>query len=152
MFIQKKRKNKVEYINLSKVSYVNVTRNTYTLNMCYSYVDRLNRIISAQHFMDFFECDLREVQYFKDNFIEIRGDDRVVYVNKQHISSVIAESAPGTENNKIIITFTNSVTKQPRDVSDNLIAEYLFVRMTNANVEEVAASIIAEIQNPDTPW
>ena len=143
MFIRKPpTASKLEYVNLKNVSYINETDENFVFNMCFSYTDRLNRVISHQHFIPKSNDDFKNSDYFKENFVEINGDDRTVYVNKNFVASIIAEESLDTANNKIIVCFTNSVTKQSQDINPRLIPEYLYIRMADAYVNTIIKDIV----------
>lgn len=143
MFIKKEKyPNKLEYVNLKSVSYINVTEDSIILNMCFSYEDKHYRHISHQHFLSIDNQDFMKTDYFKENFIEIRGDDRIVFANKNYIASIIADTSQDPEQNKVIVCFTNAVTKTP---SAKLMPEYLYIRMSGYNVNLVVEDIVSEL-------
>ena len=137
--------NKVEYVNLKKVAYVNQTKDDVVLNMCVSYGDSSGRIISCQHFLpkdydDFFGSD-----YFIKNFVKIVGKDRTTFVNKNYVTSVIGEFANNPDDNKIIVLFANSVSKQSAIINARLMQEYLYVRVGDIDLNSFVKSIVQSL-------
>lgn len=144
MFLRKPpNQNKVEYVNLRNVSYINETPESIILNMCFSYEDKKSRIISHQHFLNADDKGFMESKYFQDNFVKVVGDDRIVYANRQFIASIIAEMPVDPENNKIIICFTNGVTKDP---NGRILPEYLYIRMSDGDVHKYVKELVKIIE------
>lgn len=137
--------NKLEYVNLKKVAYINCVKGEIVLNMCVSYGDSSGRIISAQHFLN--SDDFMESVYFKKNFVKITGTDRYTYVNKEYVTSVIGEFAMNPEQNKIIVLFDNSVSRQSAIINATLMREYLYVRVGDIDLNECVKSIVKQLED-----
>lgn len=146
MYIEKPMQgNKLEYVNLKKVAYINCSDDEIVLNMCVSYGDSRGRIISAQHFLN--SDDFMKSDYFKSNFIKIIGTDRTTYINKDHVTSVIGEFGTSAEDNKIIVLFTNSVSKQSAVINATLMREYLYVRVGDVDLHSLVKSIVNQLED-----
>lgn len=139
------RANKIEYINLEKVAYINVT-DCYVFNFCSSYTDSYTRIISTQRFIDLSDNDFLSSKYFKENFIDILGDDRVTFVNINHILMVKGEDNLDTGTNKIIIQFTNPVSRKEQGEILDIIPEFLYIRMKDADINAQVKDIVNRIE------
>jgi hypothetical protein len=145
MFIRKSPTfSKIEYVNLKQVSYINVMSHQIVLNMITTYTDKTGRLISNQHFLEPDNNAFMQSKYFTDNFIVLEGSDRLTYINKNFVSSVIGESSLSGED-KIIVTFTNAVNRV-RDAWDRLIPEFLYVRVKEGEeVNSVLSALVAKL-------
>lgn len=145
MFIRKSPTfSKIEYVNLKQVSYINVMSHQIVLNMITTYTDKTGRLISNQHFLEPGNNTFMQSKYFTDNFIVLEGSDRLTYINKNFVSSVIGESSLSGED-KIIVTFTNAVNRV-RDAWDRLIPEFLYVRVKEGEeVNSVLSALVAKL-------
>lgn len=126
MFIRKSPGQKqIEYVNLKQVSYVNVTKDRIILNMCVTYTDySWGRDISKAHYLERDNDEFMSSEYFLKNFIKVEGDDRLTFINKNFVSSIIGET-PLDREDKIIVNFNYSVSGAP----NKYVPDYLYVRV-----------------------
>lgn len=117
-----------KYVNLEKVANVNCLSDKYVFNMSYSVkIENVGRIsdyvyVKSDSFM--------KSDYFKDNFIEVSGIDRRVFINVNHISQIRKD----VKNSKIIFSFCHDVNG--RNIMDfEFVAEHMYIKVNPSELD-----------------
>lgn len=120
--------NEYTAVSLESVCNVNILKDKQILNLCYTYTNK-NNIMSGYYYFDLDNIGYRNSKYFKKNFIEIKGDDRHIFINKTKISFI------KKEHDKIVIGFSHSVL---RHNADNIIfcPEYMYIKMPKDQIND----------------
>ena len=129
-------------INLASVSNINVLKDKMVFNMCYSFTDRGN-ITNGYYYVDLENNKFMESSFFKNNFVKIVGEDRKVFINKNHVSLIKKDF---TNNPKIIVSFNHSVMRHD---FDNLVfgPGYIYVKVNRAEVDKKYKKLISDIED-----
>lgn len=115
-------------INLQAVCNINVLKDKQILNMCYTFTNK-NNVMSGYYYFDVNNTDYKKCPYFKENFIEVKGSNRQIFINKTKISFVKKES------DKLVVGFMHSVL---RHNSDEIVfcPEYMYIKMSQEQIEQ----------------
>jgi len=128
------------HINLQNVSSIMLLQDKQILNMSYTIEDNKNGEMCGYYYIDAKDFSYQNTEYFKNNFILIKGSERTIYVNVNHISFVKKDLK---NTPKLIIGIDNSVKR--KEISRT--AEYLYIRISENILDKMYNSLIDKINN-----
>lgn len=120
------------YVNLTAVTSINVVKDKIVFNMCFPFEDREKGIMSYFFYLDPDENEWMDYDYFKENFFGITGTDRNVFLNKNLISYIKAETRK-SKMPKIVVCFKHSIIKKSNG-AEFLAPEFMYIAQ-NPNVD-----------------
>lgn len=131
-------------VSLDAVANINVVNDKMVFNMCYSFTDK-NGIMSEYYYVDLDNDSFKQSTYYKNNFIEIEGKDRVLLINKKHVSFVKKENSA---KSKLIIGFKNSIerhnVKMPTKL--NITPAYMYIQVDQNELDNKFNELIKKME------
>lgn len=137
--------SKTIQVSLDAVCNINVLNDKQVFNMCYTYTDK-NGVMSGYYYVDLFNTSYKKSKYFQKYFIEIKGIDRTILVNKKFISFIKKDYSNFYP--KIILGFKHSVLRH--NVSEITFApEYMYIKVNPDEIDEKFDALVKSINNSE---